>query len=57
MVPVRFVAEELDYGVYWNEPNEVVVVYPMDNPWDINREAEQTALNEMVVTLVFKMFG
>ena len=57
MVPVRFVAEELDYGVYWNEPNEVVVVYPMDNPWDISREAEQTALNEMVVTLVFKMFG
>lgn len=57
MVPVRFVADELDYGVYWNEPNEVVVVYPMDNPWDISREAEQTALNEMVVTLVFKMFG
>lgn len=51
MVPVRFISEELGYDVFWNEPNKAVVISPSDNPWDINRSAERSALKELIVSL------
>ena len=51
MVPVRFVSEQLDCDVYWNERNKAVVISPKDNPWQETRDAEITALNEMLVTV------
>lgn len=53
MIPLRFVSEELGYHVYWNEKNSAVVISPADNPWVETREAEITALNEMLVTMLF----
>lgn len=53
MIPLRFVSEELGYHVYWNEKNSAVVISPSDNPWVEKREAEITALNEMLVTILF----
>ena len=52
MVPVRFVSEQLDCHVYWNELNKAVVISPISNPWVEDRKAEITALNEMLVTLL-----
>ena len=52
MVPVRFVSEQLDCHVYWNELNKAVVISPKSNPWVEDRKAEITALNEMLVTLL-----
>ncbi len=52
MVPIRFVSEEFDCDVYWNDLNKAVVVSPMDNPWVETRAAEITALNEMLVTIL-----
>ena len=52
MVPVRFVSEQLNCDVYWNELNKAVVIAPKDNPWIKDRKAEITALNEMLVTLL-----
>lgn len=51
MVPLRFVSEQLDCDVYWNERNQAVVISPTDNPWQEKRGAEITALNEMLVTI------
>lgn len=51
MVPVRFISEHLGYGVYWNEINEAVVISPLDNPWFEKREAEKTALAEVLVSI------
>ncbi len=52
MVPVRFVSEQLDCHVYWNELNKAVVISPKTNPWIEDRKAEITALNEILVTLL-----
>ena len=52
MVPVRFVSEALGQDVYWNERNSAVVISPADNPWVEGREAETTALSEMLVTII-----
>lgn len=52
MVPIRFVSETLGYDVYWNAPNQAVVVSPIDDPWVEGREAEKLALIEMLVTLL-----
>lgn len=51
MVPLRFVSEQLDCDVYWSERNQAVVISPTDNPWQEKRDAEITALNEMLVTI------
>ena len=51
MVPVRFVSEHLDCDVYWSERHKAVVIAPKDNPWQADREAEITALNEMLVSI------
>ena len=50
MVPIRFVSEQLGCDVYWNELNKAVVISPLDNKWQEKREAEVTALGEMLVT-------
>ncbi|MBQ4516157.1 MAG: copper amine oxidase N-terminal domain-containing protein [Clostridia bacterium] len=52
MVPIRFISEEFDCDVYWNALNKAVVVSPIDNPWVETRQAEITALNEMLVTIL-----
>ena len=52
MVPIRFVSETLGYDVYWNAPNQAVVVSPLDDPWVEGREGENIALVEMLVTLL-----
>ena len=52
MVPVRFVSENLGCDVYWHEKNEAVVISPVDNPWIEDREAEQIALGEMLVSIL-----
>lgn len=52
MVPVRFVSEQLGCHIYWNELNKAVVISPADNPWVEDRNAEITALNEMLVTIL-----
>lgn len=51
MVPIRFVSEQLGCDVYWNELNKAVVISPLDNKWQEKREAEVTALGEMLVTI------
>ena len=51
MVPLRFVSEQLGCDVYWNDRNRAVVLSPADNPWQEEREAEITALNEMLITI------
>lgn len=51
MVPIRFVSEQLDCDVYWNDKNKAVVISPEDNSWQEKREAEITALNEMLITI------
>ena len=50
MVPLRFISEELGYNVHWNEPNQLVVISPTDNPWKKDREAELSLLSEILVT-------
>ena len=52
MVPIRFVSEQLGRDVYWNERNSAVVIAPKDNPWQEDRKAEITALNEMIITIL-----
>lgn len=52
MVPVRFISEELGYHVYWNEPNEAVVITPIDNPWVDTRKAENSLLMDIFVTFL-----
>ena len=54
MVPIRFISEELGYHVHWNAPNKMVVITPADNPWVAEREAENTLIREVVVTLFLK---
>lgn len=51
MVPLRFVSEQFGCDVYWNDLNKAVVLSPADNPWQEEREAEITALNEMLITI------
>lgn len=34
MVPLRFVSEALNKSVYWNGTTRVVVIAPIDKPWD-----------------------
>lgn len=50
MVPIRFISETLGYNVHWNEPNKAVVITPLDNPWDKERQAEETLLTSILVT-------
>lgn len=52
MVPIRFISEELGYHVYWNQPNQVVVITPVDNPWIEKRSAENDLLLDMLVTFL-----
>ena len=56
MVPVRFISEAFGNDVYWNEKNYAVVISPADNPWIEDREAEITALSEMLVTITGILF-
>lgn len=52
MVPIRFISEELGYHVHWNAPNRMIAITPADNPWVAEREAENTLLREVIVTLI-----
>jgi len=54
MVPIRFISETLGYDVYWNEPNQIVAISPVDNPWVKERAAELSTINSMMVTLLLK---
>ena len=56
MVPIRFISEALGKDVYWNEKNSAVVISPSDNPWVEGREAENTALGEMLITIMGMFF-
>jgi len=51
MVPVRFISEHLGYNVYWQELNQAVVITPENNPWVEGRNAEKTALVEVIVSI------
>ncbi len=52
MVPIRFFSEQLGCDVYWEEINRAVIIAPIDNPWVPDREAEITAVNEMLLTIL-----
>lgn len=52
MVPIRFISEQFDMDVYWNEKNSAVVISPKSNPWQEKRDVEITALNEMLITIL-----
>ncbi len=52
MVPVRFISEHLDCDVYWEPINSAVIITPVDNPWKPERQAEITATNEMLLTIL-----
>ena len=51
-VPIRFVSEALDKSVYWNESNGIVIVAPIDNPWDDTDSVSQELLTDTL--LAFK---
>lgn len=51
-VPIRFVSEALNKSVYWNESNGVVIVAPIDNPWDDTDSVSQELLTDTL--LAFK---
>lgn len=53
MVPIRFISEELGYDVKWNQPNQLVIITPADNPWVEDRQAEIDALEGILVTFLF----
>lgn len=53
MVPIRFISEELGYDVKWNQPNQLVIITPADNPWVEDRQAEIDALESILVTFLF----
>ncbi len=53
MVPIRFISEELGYDVKWNQPNQLVIITPADNPWIEDRQAETDVLEGILVTYLF----
>lgn len=52
MVPVRFVSEVLGQDVYWHEGAELVIISPIDKPWVETRQAEKTAIDEMLISIL-----
>ena len=50
-VPIRFVSEALEKAVYWNGTTGVVVVAPMDSPWDDTDSLSQELMTQTLLTL------
>ena len=51
MVPVRFVSEEFDCDVHWDEENRTVIISPLANPWKESRTTEKNTLAEIIKLL------
>ncbi len=45
-VPLRFVSEALNKSIYWNEATSVVVVAPIDKPWDDKDSTTQQLMTD-----------
>lgn len=50
-VPIRFVSEALEKAVYWNGSTGVVVVAPLDNPWDDTDSLSQELMTQTLLAL------
>ncbi|HBL81609.1 MAG TPA: hypothetical protein DD391_03275 [Clostridiales bacterium] len=50
-VPIRFVSEALEKAVYWNGNTGVVVVAPLDNPWDDTDSLSQELMTQTLLAL------
>ena len=46
MVPLRFVSEALAKSVYWNGATSVVVIAPIDKPWDDKDSTTQQLMTD-----------
>jgi len=50
-VPIKFVSEALSKSVYWNANSRVVIVTPVDRPWDENNEVEKKFLSDCLLIM------
>ena len=50
-VPIRFVSEALEKAVYWNGTTGVVVVAPLNNPWDDTDSLSQELMTQTLLAL------
>lgn len=50
-VPIRFVTEGLGKDVTWVDEQGVVIVTPIENPWDHSSEIETQFLNDALLIM------
>ena len=54
MVPLRFVSEALNKSVYWNGATSIVVIAPLDKPWDDKDPVAQQLMTDTL--MMFRWF-
>jgi len=50
-VPVRYIGEALDKDVYWDAALKLVIVTPLENPWNPEGEAELNILPDALLII------
>ena len=53
-VPLRFVSEALNKSVYWNGVTSIVVIAPLDKPWDDKDPVTQQLMTDTL--MMFRWF-
>lgn len=51
IVPVRFVAEALGMAVSWDSEKMLVLITPINDPWQAGREVEQEAADSILILI------